>query len=1031
MPSNEYDISRAFKRIENDLMESMMKNLKRHQVEETEHGMTWEQWQALQLQELEQYRTNNAKLFTDDFKQIDRKVDALFRNTAKNAQAQEENALLGKIKAKTFTPDVDKGGFFRLNESKLNALIMATQADFVRAEYAMLRRANDQYRQIIFDSMTYANVTNDYAKAVDMATHDFLKRGINSVVYKNGARHTVSDYASMALRTGNKRAYLMGEGNAHDKYGLHTVRVNKRQDACPKCVGFLGKLLIDDVYAGGTRAEAVAQGIPTLSDAIQAGFLHPNCKDMYSVYIPGVSQGGKGWTQEEITNITGNYNQEQEIQHAIDMHETYRRMAQYSLDPDNQAQYQTRADNWLARANELKATPVAPVVPAPPVVETPPPVEIKPFTEDEKEALEYYVSGDGMWLNNYLRGVETEGAILPKKLDADTQRLLDNLTSATNRPLEATDKLYRSVDAKVIFSDLSSEDVENMMWHIMYGDSQYDSGAYSQGIKKRMEQALNNAKGREITEKGFMSTTVDKSVAEEWGYFTGAENPVVIEFDTKGKALKGADLDFLDIADDPQRERLLARNTRYKITDIGVATDAEGGKYIKVTAEILDQAEVAETVAEEVVEKAVPKVAETTTEETTIRSRIAELKAQNTGNLLAEAEKQKGVLQDYYKTYEQGQFLAKANGKDYSEYLLEKIEKVHEKVTPDIYGAYYAEQEERYRYILSHLQEFENGTYADSIKAEIKDLKKKAKVWQKELDEAYNNLEAVIGVPNVSTLSSYTEKHTTPIKHFLDDAQAKFRNAWNECAGEFHQLSGTDRWGRRRKGAFYSAKEDGVYLNINKVAKGDDLHPAYETVFHEYGHNIDYVLNRKYGNGDPMQAFSETYKDGIFGKTLAEEAEKALADFGRENGFVGLPNKGTVMQEADNLVRKGLIKPEEKIAWVKAKMQIEVVDSLGAEEAFCKYIKENYSLSARGDISDLFEPVTSKGYPFGAGHGKDYWSKSSNGFGSAPKYIRHGKEAFAEMYASNIANGESWELIQKYFPKSVEIFNEMLEVVKL
>ena len=378
---NDYDISRAFKRIENDLIDSMMRNLKRHQVEENEYGITWEQWQVLQLQELEQYRQNNIKKFSKEFRDIDRKVDQLFRQTSKDAQAQEEAKILDNIKNKTFTPEIDKGGFFRLNEPKLEALITATQGDFVRAEYAMLRKANDDYRKIIFDSMTYANVTNDYATAVDMATADFLKRGITSVVYKNGARHTVSDYASMALRTGNKRAYLMGEGNAHDRYGLHTVRVNKRQDACPKCVGFLGRILVDDVYGGGTRAEANAQGIPTLSDAMQAGFLHPNCKDMYSVHIPGVSKPPKPWTVDEIEEIVDDYNLEQEIKHAQDTVDTYNRMAKYSLDPSNQAKYQQRATEWQARVDELKARrkPVAPPKPTPkptptPVAPTVPPV---------------------------------------------------------------------------------------------------------------------------------------------------------------------------------------------------------------------------------------------------------------------------------------------------------------------------------------------------------------------------------------------------------------------------------------------------------------------------------------------------------------------------------------------------------------------------------------------------------------------------------------------------------------------------------
>lgn len=593
---NEYDISRAFKRIENELIDSMMRNMKRHQVEEAELGKEWEQWQAIQLAELEEYRKNNMKRFSGDFSDIQEKIDDMFYATYNDAQSAEEHRLMDRIKKGDFRPTEDKGGFFRLNEPKLEALIMATQADFARAEYAMLRRANDQYRKIIFDSMAYANVTNDYAKAVDMATHDFLKAGINSVVYKNGARHNVADYASMALRTGNKRAYLMGEGNAHDRYGLHTVRVNRRTQACPKCVGFLGRLLIDDVYGGGTRAEATAKGIPTLSDAMQAGFLHPNCKDVYSAYIEGVSQPAKPWTQEEIGEIVGEYNQEQALKHAEDMKESYERMAKYSLDPESQQTYQTRADNWQARIDEIKNTPPIPV--EPPVVPIEPPLTVE-FTDDEKDALEWYVSGDGMWINQYLRGNGDFG-----ELTDSEQTLLDLLTSATSKPLEATDKLYRSVDASVIFSDLSEEELSQMMTHLYYGDSAYSKGAYSQGIKKRMETALNRAQGREITEQGFMSTTVDRKVAEEFGDFTGAENPVVIEFDTKGKKLKGADLDFLDIEDAPQRERLLARNTRYKVNDISVEKTEDGMRYIKVKAEIIDQGEeIADAIVEEVVEQ--------------------------------------------------------------------------------------------------------------------------------------------------------------------------------------------------------------------------------------------------------------------------------------------------------------------------------------------------------------------------------------------------------------------------------------------
>lgn len=352
---SEYDISRAFKKIENELIDSMMRNLERHKAEESKLGFEWEQWQALQLKELERYRRKNATMFTDDFSDINDRMKEAFRTTYKDAQTEQEQKILEQIQKGDFTPtQTADTQFFNINDDKLDILIERTNADFTRAEYAMLRKADDVYRQTIFDAQVYANVTNDYNKAVDMATHDFLAKGIQCVVYKNGAKHNAEEYARMCIRTGNKRAYLMGEGNARDKYGVHTVRVNKRTQACPKCVGFLGRVLVDDVYGGGTAKEAHELGVPTLSQAIAEGFLHPNCKDIYSTYIEGISRPSKPWTREEINEIVGEYNQEQEIQHAVDMAESYARLAKYALDPDNRARYEARANQWDERVEQIK-----------------------------------------------------------------------------------------------------------------------------------------------------------------------------------------------------------------------------------------------------------------------------------------------------------------------------------------------------------------------------------------------------------------------------------------------------------------------------------------------------------------------------------------------------------------------------------------------------------------------------------------------------------------------------------------------------
>lgn len=162
--------------------------------------------------------------------------------------------------------------FFRLNERKMDALVRSVTHDMEKAEHAVLRFAEDQYRRIIFDAQVYANSgAGTYEKAVDMATDDFLSKGINCIQYANGARVGIAAYVDMAIRTASKRAYLMGEGAKRAEWGVHTVIMNKRTNACPKCMPFEGKVLIDDVWSGGSADEGP---YPLMSSAIAAGLYH-------------------------------------------------------------------------------------------------------------------------------------------------------------------------------------------------------------------------------------------------------------------------------------------------------------------------------------------------------------------------------------------------------------------------------------------------------------------------------------------------------------------------------------------------------------------------------------------------------------------------------------------------------------------------------------------------------------------------------------------------------------------------------------
>lgn len=218
----------------------------------------------------------------------------------------------------------------------------------------------------------------------------------------------------------------------------------------------------------------------------------------------------------------------------------------------------------------------------PPKVAEPQP---EPETELEDEAIEWYVSGDGMWINQYLRGKAdvtiTEGE----------KTLMKALEKATDQPLPKgfnKGKLWRSVDASAIFSGMTELELSQLYDHIVYGN--YDKGAYSQGIKKRMDTAIDNIEGATITEKGFMSTTKSKTVAEDWGDFTGADVPVVIEFDTTKTSVKGREIDQkFEIDEDIQEEVLLHPNAKYKVTGIGKGYyDDNEGAYIKVNAVFIE-----------------------------------------------------------------------------------------------------------------------------------------------------------------------------------------------------------------------------------------------------------------------------------------------------------------------------------------------------------------------------------------------------------------------------------------------------------
>ena len=142
-----YDIGAAFEAIENELISSMIRNMRRHKLEEIDEDKQWAMWQALQLKALEKYKKDNQKKYGKQFKDINAQIKALISISRTEGEMAQEIAILEAIRNGFPAKRIAKGAaaeFFKLNDRKLEALIKATMDDMEQAEIAVLRMATKE-----------------------------------------------------------------------------------------------------------------------------------------------------------------------------------------------------------------------------------------------------------------------------------------------------------------------------------------------------------------------------------------------------------------------------------------------------------------------------------------------------------------------------------------------------------------------------------------------------------------------------------------------------------------------------------------------------------------------------------------------------------------------------------------------------------------------------------------------------------------------------------------------------------------------
>lgn len=277
------------------------------------------------------------------------------------------------------------------------------------------------------------------------------------------------------------------------------------------------------------------------------------------------------------------------------------------------------------------------------------------------------------------------------------------------------------------------------------------------------------------------------------------------------------------------------------------------------------------------------------------------------------------------------------------------------------------------------------------------------------------------------------------------------------------------------KGAFQLSGT--VFLTQLNGYRGAEAiaHTQYETFFHEHGHQIDfqngyisYSWRNKSGDtiGDIIYDSCHSFADEVYcmdpGNGYMEWFEANTVKRGSALSFVTqtmgdwcyykhgasirsefrlYSEKGrdavknpairAMFDDYCNLKETpsgGVSKAELRKFWLRhfnefKDINIDDVPIKSKIEGAIQYVTggnlPGYNFS---DISDMFEEYSCvhmcKDYPFGAGHGWDYWIQDP---------VRLTSEFFAEMTSASVTNPRSLAAIKRFFPKAYDAYLQILE----
>lgn len=253
-----------------------------------EQGIDSPDWEQQKLAKLQQVRTmvtlELGKVDEAAARAIEAQIAAAYARGGAEALSDLRGTIVG---AKVNQQQV--GAISKL-VTDLHAGVMSTRAP-------VLGFIDGAMRETVARTIGASILDGARREVAQRALDELLGRGLSGITLPSGRQMGMTDYVSMAVRTGVGNAQREGHTQTMLANGLNLIIVEPGPRACDICDGYAngimsldgstGTITVPDYKSGG---EIEVEIDWTIEEAIADGFEHPNCRCSRRAYIPGVTE---------------------------------------------------------------------------------------------------------------------------------------------------------------------------------------------------------------------------------------------------------------------------------------------------------------------------------------------------------------------------------------------------------------------------------------------------------------------------------------------------------------------------------------------------------------------------------------------------------------------------------------------------------------------------------------------------------------------------------------------------------------------